>query len=261
MENWQVPKFKAIEFAPKRTKYCVVIFVMNEGENIKTELGRVKHLCNDIDIIIADANSTDGSTEHEFLKQMGVNTLIVRDGKDNGRYSADMRRAFAYALNRGYEGIITEDGNNKDSIEDIPKFIQALDEDFDFVQGSRFAKGGRHENTPLIRFLALKLLHNPILNIPARYKWTETACAFRGHSRRFLLDERVSIFRDVFLRHELSYYLQIKAPRLGYKVKEIPITRLYPSTGKIPTKITFTGNFVIFATLIKVALGKYNPKI
>lgn len=40
-----------------------------------------------------------------------------------------------WALERGYRGVITIDGNNKDSIEDIPRFIQKLEEGYDFVQG------------------------------------------------------------------------------------------------------------------------------
>lgn len=53
-----------------------------------------------------------------------------------------------WALERGYEGVVTIDGNDKDSIEDVPRFLEKLKEGYDLVQGSRFLKGGRAVNTP-----------------------------------------------------------------------------------------------------------------
>ena len=43
-----------------------------------------------------------------------------------------------WALQRGYQGVITIDGNNKDSIEDVLRFIEKLVEGYDLIQGSRF---------------------------------------------------------------------------------------------------------------------------
>ena len=67
-----------------------------------------------------------------------------------------------WALKRGYKGIITIDGNNKDSIEDVPHFIDKLKEGYTLVQGSRFIDGGRAINTPHVRALAVRLVHAPI---------------------------------------------------------------------------------------------------
>lgn len=43
-----------------------------------------------------------------------------------------------FALTFGYKGVLTIDGNNKDSIEDVPEFVAKLKEGYDLVQGSRF---------------------------------------------------------------------------------------------------------------------------
>ena len=75
-----------------------------------------------------------------------------------------------WALQRGYQGIITIDGNNKDSIEDIPHFIEKLKAGYDLVQGSRLSPHGQirqkligHENIP-------QGLHPFILQIPDRIR-------------------------------------------------------------------------------------------
>jgi len=142
-----VPDFYSLEFLEKKNKYCLCIPVLNELGRINVQLEKMKKRGIDkiIDIAICDGCSTDGSTNSDMLKQYGVNTLLRLDKKIG--QSAQMRMGFWWALERGYEGIISIDGNNKDSIEDIPKFIDKLEEGYDFIQGSRFL--GKQENTPI----------------------------------------------------------------------------------------------------------------
>ena len=54
--------------------------------------------------------------------------------------------------------------------------------------------------------------------------------------------------------------MSIMAPKLNYKVCEIPVSRVYPKKAKTPTKITFSGNFNIIKTLLKLNIGYYNIK-
>ena len=75
-----------------------------------------------MDIIICDGGSTDGSMDPDKLDTLGVNTLIVKTGK--GRQGAQLRTGFDVALERGYRGVLTIDGNDKDSIESVPLFIE-----------------------------------------------------------------------------------------------------------------------------------------
>ena len=66
---------------------------------------------------------------------------------------------------RGYKGVLTIDGNNKDSIEDVHKFIEKLQAGYDFVQGSRFIRGGHAVNTPPVRYAAVRLVHAPLISL------------------------------------------------------------------------------------------------
>lgn len=166
-----------------------------------------------------------------------------------------------WALQRGYEGIITIDGNDKDSIEDVPRFIQKLQEGYDLVQGSRFVKGGRAENTPLIRMISVRLIHAPVISLTARYRFTDTTNAYRAYSARYLTDERVQPLRDIFMTYELLAYLSVRATQIGMRACEIPVMRAYPKTGRIPTKIrSFRGNGELLKILFKNAMGAYDPK-
>lgn len=256
-----VPNFVCKEYQKKKCDYCVCIPVINEGERIKNELERAKkaNISKYVDIIICDGDSKDNSLNNELMKELEVNTVLIK--KDVGKQGAQLRMGFWWCLERGYKGIITIDGNNKDSIEDIPKFIEKLEEGYDFVQGSRFIKGGKAINTPLIRMISVKLIHAPIISLTAHKRFTDTTNAYRAYSKKYLTDKRVNPFRDVFVSYELLAYLSVRATQLKMKACEIPVTRKYPKTGKTPTKISFfKGNFELIKILFKNLFGKYNVK-
>ena len=255
-----VPKFECSEFAQKSKSYVVLIPIINEGERIINELSRAKaaNVSDYADIVICDGGSTDGCTEEERLKSLGVNTLLVKC--DEGKQGAQLRMGFWWALERGYEGIITIDGNDKDSIEDVPRFIDKLREGYDLIQGSRFVSGGRAINTPFIRTVSVKFIHAPIISLTAHQRFTDTTNAYRAYSARYLKDERVKPLRDIFMTYELLAYLSVRATQLGYKACEIPVTRAYPAEGKTPTKISFfKGNSELMSILFSNLFGKYKP--
>ncbi len=258
-EAWQVPAFKIVLSQGRLHPWCVVIPVINEGERIRSLLTRMAKLgiVGLADIIIVDGGSTDGSLEEGFLKQIGVRDVLRKTGP--GRLSAQLRCAYAYALDQGYEGIVTIDGNDKDDPEAIARFIDMLASGFDFVQASRFIEGGVAENTPALRDLAIRFIHAPMLSLFSGFRWTDTTQGFRAYSRKLLLDSAVAPFRDIFMSYELLAYLSYRAPRLGYRCIEIPTVRKYPK-GEVPTKISaFKGNLSVLATLFRACFGRYNP--
>lgn len=255
-----VPKFESTEYCKKTKKYVVLIPIINEGDRIIRELERAvqNNVPDYADIVICDGGSTDGCTEETRLRQLKVNTLLVK--QDTGKQGAQLRMGIWWALKRGYTGIITIDGNDKDSIEDVPRFIEKLEEGYDLVQGSRFIKGGVAINTPWIRTVSVRLIHAPIISLTAGQWFTDTTNAYRAYSSRYLLDDRVQPLRDIFVTYELLAYLSVRATQLGYRACEIPVTRAYPKTGKVPTKISFfRGNSELMMILFKNLFGAYNP--
>ena len=256
--NWQVPTFDICLWLERQQPWCVVIPVINEGERIKNQLSRIAALkINEIaDIIIIDGGTTDGSLELESLQKLGVRGLLVKTGP--GKLSSQLRCAYAFALDQGYEGIITIDGNDKDDPVAIPRFIEALQQGVDFVQASRFISGGIAENTPKSRDLAIRFIHAPMLSLFSGFKWTDTTQGFRAYSRKLLLDGNIAPFRNVFLTYELLAYLSYRAPKLGYRCLELPTIRRYP-IGEVPTKISgLKGNLSLLQVLVSACFGKYN---
>lgn len=255
-----VPAFACMEYSEKVKDYAVLIPVINEGGRIHKQLWRAaKHHIQDYaDIVICDGGSTDRSMDQDRLARLGVNTLLVKYGK--GRQGAQLRMGIWWALERGYQGVVTIDGNNKDSIEDVPIFIEKLQEGYGLVQGSRFIKGGHAIHTPLLRYLSVRLIHAPVISLTAGKWFTDTTNAYRGYSAAYLRDKRVQPLRDIFMGYELLAYLSVRASQLGYCTCEVPVTRAYPGKGKVPTKISFIkGNWELLGVLFKNLFGYYNP--
>jgi dolichol-phosphate mannosyltransferase len=194
--SWDFPDFDTQVLHQKKNKYCICVFVINEGERIQKQLKVMKKYANQIDIVVADGGSTDGSLKEDFLKAQNVRALLTKKGK--GKLSAQMRMAFAWALHEGYEGVVVVDGNGKDDVSAIPDFIKKLDEGYDHIQGSRFIPGGKAINTPLLREIGLHFLHAPVISLAARKKHTDTTNGFRGYSAKLLADYDVAVFRDIF---------------------------------------------------------------
>jgi len=255
---WEPPVYQVREFFAKRTRYCICITVFNEGDRIRNQLARMKSQAHLADILIADGQSSDGSTDPDFLKQMGVQALLT-----TGEYglSTATRMGVAYAMEHGYEGIVTIDGNGKDGVEALPDFLAELDNSYDLVQGSRFMKGGFHKNTPWDRRLGIHWIMVPLLALSCGYRYSDPTNAFRAMSSRFLKDPRVQPMRRVFVRFNLQLYFIFRAARLGFRVKEIPVVRVYPDDGTVPTKIHgLRLRFLNLLEFLWVIAGRYNPR-
>ena len=135
----------------KFNKILVFTATYNEVENIAKYLKEILSLNIKLSILIIDDNSPDKTYEEirTFEKKYENIKLIVRE-KMLGLDTAH-KFAFNYAKENNYEKLITMDADLSHDPKDIPTFIDLLDE-YPFVIGSRYIKGGKNEMT-LFRYL------------------------------------------------------------------------------------------------------------
>ena len=252
------PLSTLFEFHAKNNPYALIIGVYNEGDKFAKQLAALQPYRHMVDIIIADGRSTDGATTPEVLKDK-VRTLLINQEKKRG-LGIQYRSALSYALSQNYNATIMMDGNNKDGVEAIPQFIDKLNEGYDFIQGSRFMLGGCHKNTPVDRFLGIRFVFNPIMYLGSGFYSTDGMNGFKACSRAFLCDPRAQLFRDVFAVYNFQYYFNYIAPKLGLRVIEIPVSRVYPDDGSPYSKIPgLRGRIRILFELLSTVTGRYNP--
>ena len=249
--------FSKVEYSCKKNRYALLIPVINEGERIQNQLKLLRNANFGVDIVICDGGSTDESLSDSFLKTTSVRMVLSKIGQ--GKLSSQLRIGYSWCLDQGYSGVITMDGNGKDGIDGIAHFIQMLDKGYDYVQGSRFIPGGKSVNTPNLRALAIKLIHAPLISFSAGFRFTDTTNGFRAYSKKLLENEKLGIFRTVFNRYNLLFYISSQAPKLGLSCIEVPVCRRYPENGVIPTKIDgFAGKAHLLYETINAVTGRYN---
>ena len=72
-----VPAHERHVFDDKRHRYCVAVFVINEGERVRAQLRAMAPLADRIDIVVADGGSTDGSVASDSLGEFRLRAGFV----------------------------------------------------------------------------------------------------------------------------------------------------------------------------------------
>jgi dolichol-phosphate mannosyltransferase len=241
----------------RRSKFAWIVVERNEGNRFQKQLGRMIAANSGCDIIIIDGDSSDESISIDELEAKGVRDLIVSKAKFG--FSKDLQIGLLHAIEKGYAGVITSDGNGKDSVHDIARFIFALENDYDFLQGSRFLEPNHHKNTPLFRWVGIRLISSPITSLFAGSRITDPTNGFRGYSRKLLLHPRVQLGRRKFKGYALVSYLPIAAGKANLLSKEISVSRDYPDRGGVPTKIVRISQWLeIFFDLFRAGFEIYD---
>jgi dolichol-phosphate mannosyltransferase len=197
----------------------VIVPTYNERENLPLLAERLLHLPVQVDLLVVDDNSPDGTgklADELAAKHPSIHVLHRSQKQGLGRaYCA----GFAWALEHDYEFIMEMDGDFSHNPEDIPKFLQAA-RDADLVLGSRYLNGIRVINWPLRR-LMLSMGAAKYVRIITGLPLSDPTGGFKCFRRRAL--ESI----DLKAVHSNGYSFQIemthKIWRQGMKVVEVPI--------------------------------------
>ncbi len=223
----------------------------NELHKIDKVVSRMDNKIVD-EVLIVDDGSTDGSPE--TAKSRGATILSL--GKQHGVGFA-LRSGIKYAIKKRFDIIVIIAGNNKDNPKEIVRLLNPITkEGYHFVQGSRFKKGGEYGKMPFYRLVATKL-HSWLFSIVSGKKITESTNGFRALTTSLFNDKRIKIDQKWLDKYELEPYLYYKVIKLGYKTKEVPVSKIYPPKELGYTKMKpFIGWWSIFRPLFLLALGR-----
>jgi dolichol-phosphate mannosyltransferase len=202
----------------------------NELYKIDKVVSRVQAAAIADEMLVVDDGSTDGSPE--TARTLGATILPLGSTQGVG---VAIRKGIEYSISRGFDIIVIMAGNNKDEPQEIIKLVAPIvREGFDFVQGSRFMKGGYYGEMPFYRRVATKI--HPLLFSLVAGKWvSESTNGFRAFTTALFKDKRINIWQEWLNEYELEPYMYYKVIKLGYKTTEVPVTKIYP-----PKKLGYT---------------------
>lgn len=183
------------------------------------------------EILVIDDSSTDVTAQ----EARDAGAKVISNKKTEGVGSV-IRKAIKYGRDNGFSILVVMAGNSKDDGREIPRITgPIIDEGYDFVQGSRFLKGGRYAAMPIYRLFATKFVHPSLFSFFTGKRITDSTNGFRAIKLSIFDDKRINIDQDWLDKYELEPYIFFKAIRLGYKVTEAPVSKIYP-----PKKVGYT---------------------
>ncbi|MGC8769899.1 MAG: polyprenol monophosphomannose synthase [Brevinematia bacterium] len=238
-------------------KYLVIIPTYNEAMNIEKLIDKVLKQSDDIDILVVDDNSPDGTANivENIMKNNKKVNLLKREKKSGlGRaYVA----GFKWALEKEiYDYIFEMDADFSHDPDELHLFFDAIKEGYDVVCGSRYVNGLRVLNWDLKR-LFLSLGGNIYARIITGVKLTDLTGGYNCYSKKVLN----SINLDKISSNGYSFQIEMKAKSYykGFKIKEVPITfrDRYEGTTKMSGGIVNEALFKCFAIRFEKWFGKY----
>jgi len=222
----------------------VIIPTYNEMENISFVLSRVLSIRNDIDILVIDDNSADGTGEYvrELSRRERRLKLQTRPAK-LGLGTAYIE-GFRYAVREEYDYIFEMDADLSHNPDDIPRFLETI-KNADLVVGSRYFEGVSVVNWPISRLLLsyfANMYARVVTGVPVKDMTSGYKC-YRKKVVEMLLKEK--IVSD-------GYSFQIEtvfwAYRNNFKVKELPIIFIdrVEGSSKMSKKIVWEAFWVVW---------------
>jgi dolichol-phosphate mannosyltransferase len=201
-------------------RVLVVIPTYNEAENVQIIVDRVRAAVPEVDILVADDNSPDGTGQiaDEISAADPAVHVLHRPGKQG--LGAAYVAGFAWAREHGYEAVVEMDADGSHAPEQLTRLLTAL-RDHDAVLGSRYVPGGTVVNWSKRREILSRggnLYTRIALGVPYR----DATGGYRAYRMPVL--EKIEIDSVASQGYCFQIDLIWRAHKCGFRVAEVPIT-------------------------------------
>ena len=229
-------------------KILVFTATYNEKENIKKLITLIFKNYSNAHVLIVDDNSPDKTAEEiELLKKEFKNISLIKRESKLGLDTAH-KFAYKYALEKGYDYLITMDADLSHDPAELTNFISSL-ETYPFVIGSRYAPGGKCLMKG--RRLLMSKYGNILIKLVLRINCNEFTTSYRG----FDLKKLGSFNLDTVKASGYSFFMKtiFEISKRKIEIKEIPITFKDRSQGysKLPRIEIFRTLLNLFLLILK----------
>jgi len=215
----------------------VIMPTYNEAENITRIASHLLATVPEVDLLIVDDNSPDGTGRiADDMAAANSRVHVLHRTEKNGLGPAYLA-GFAWGFERGYEYLVEMDADGSHRAEDLNQMLAVADKN-DLVIGSRWVKGGRVVNWPLSRQI-ISRVGNTYARFMLRAGVRDITAGFRVFRASFLKSLDLSSIASA------GYSFQVEMAwrcfRANARIQEVPITFVEREIGysKMSKKIVF----------------------
>jgi len=203
-------------------KKIVIIPTYNEKENIAAIIHAVIVLGNQYHVLVVDDGSPDGTANIiKELMQVHPDKIFIQERKGKLGLGTAYIHGFKWALANHYDYIFEMDADFSHNPLDLDRLLAACESGADVAIGSRYVKGGATENWPLDRLIYSKggsLYTRIITGIPVK----DPTAGFMCYKNKVLA--AMQLDQISFIGYAFQIEMKFASWRLGFKLKEVPIT-------------------------------------
>lgn len=237
----------------------VIVPTYNEIENINNIIDAVMNLAPDMDLLVVDDNSPDGTGSK--IKELQANYserlhLIEREGK-LGLGTAYIK-GFKWAIQRGYLYICEMDADFSHNPEDLSRLFDACEhESADVAIGSRYVSGVNVVNWPMSRVL-ISYFASVYVRLITRMKVRDATAGFVCYRKEVL--ETIKLDKIRFKGYAFQIEMKFKAWKYKFNVVELPIifTDRKEGTSKMSGQIVSEAIFGVMRLTISSWFRSYH---
>lgn len=200
-------------------KTLAIIPAYNEAGKVRNVVRKTLHRVDCV--LVVD----DGSKDRTAREAQAAGAVVVVHAHNQG-VGAAIRSGIDYALQHQYEVCIPLGGDDQDNPAEISRLMRAIEQGYDFVQGSRYLRGGRIVDAPLFRILTTKM-YSWFFSFVAGRWITDASNGFRAFRVSIFGDGKINLWQDWLNRYEMEPYFFNQVIKKGYRVIEVPVTKRY----------------------------------
>jgi dolichol-phosphate mannosyltransferase len=199
----------------------VVVPTYLEVENIEEALTRVRAAAPNVDVLVVDDSSPDGTAAvaQRVAKELGQIDVLVRP-KKTGLGEA-YRAGFAVGIERGYEVLVQMDADLSHDAAALPSILAETDKGADLTIGSRYVPGGSIPHWPWHR-RAMSRWGNRYSGFMLACGIRDMTSGYRAYRREIL--EAVDYAATRAVGYGFQIELAYRVSRADGTIVEVPIT-------------------------------------
>ena len=191
---------------------CVIIPTYNESRAIADLINQIRKL--GLEVIIIDDGSADDTAK--IATVCGAKVLANQMNMGKG---ASLIKGYNFALQQGFDTVISMDGDGQHSCDDLLAFIQkAKTSQSALIVGNRM---GMTKGMPVLRMIT-NFLMSKFISLIVKQHIPDTQCGFRLVKKKLLA--RIDLSTS---KYETESEVLIKAAHLGFKIESIPVRTIY----------------------------------